>query len=240
MTPRKIALIGYGKMGKTIQQIALAKGHETPLIIDVDQASSLSDLTSEIDVAIEFSRPEVAVQNIKACFVAKVPVVSGTTGWLQHWDEVTQSCVELGGAFFYASNYSIGVNIFFALNKWLAEKMNHQPSYSIDLKEVHHTEKLDAPSGTAISLAEGILQHVDAKTSWINEPSEDRGKLLIISEREKDVPGTHLVKYQSDVDSIEIKHTAHSRTGFAQGALSAAEWLVGKRGVFGMDDMLQF
>ena len=240
MTLLNIALIGYGKMGKTIEKIALEKGHEIPLIIDLEQSGSLTDLSSEIDVAIEFSRPEAAVQNITACLEANVPVVSGTTGWHSHWDLVTGKCKDLQGAFFYASNYSIGVNIFFALNKWLAKKMNQQATYELDLKEIHHTEKLDAPSGTAITLADGILENIDRKIKWTNSSSNEKADLTIVSERIKDVPGTHEVNYRSHVDTISISHTAHSRAGFAEGALSAAEWLVGKKGVFGMEDMLKF
>jgi len=227
-------------MGRTIQEIALKKGHKTPLIIDIDQSGTLDDLSPAIDVAIEFSRPEVAVQNISACLLAQIPIVSGTTGWLDHWDQIIDLCNQKKGAFFYASNYSVGVNIFFAMNRWLAQKMNEQFNYDVEMTEIHHTEKLDAPSGTAITLAEDILENLDRKQEWINEPTREENLLPIISQRIAKVAGTHTIQYDSVVDTITIEHKAHSRLGFAQGALTAAEWLVGKNGVFGMQDMLKF
>ena len=234
----RIALIGYGKMGKMIHELASAKGHNVPLIIDLNQPGQLSDLDEEIDVAIEFSRPDAAVGNIQACLGAGVPVVSGTTGWLQHWDLIANEVNARSGALFYASNYSVGVNIFFALNTWLAEKLRSYDQFDVSVKEIHHTEKLDAPSGTAITLAEGIIQHQPKKTHWINEDANDSHALSIISERMAKVPGTHSVTYASTIDTIKIEHVAHSRIGFAQGALRAAEWLVGKQGIYGMSDLL--
>jgi len=235
----KIALLGYGKMGKTIEPLALQNGHEIVLKIDADnQPKRTLENVRKADVAIEFTQPEAVVDNLKLCFEAGVPVVSGTTGWLERFAEIEEACKKAEGAFFYASNFSIGVNIFMAVSRHLAKLMNEQPQYDVAMNEIHHTEKLDAPSGTAITLAEGILEHLQRKTSWKNEATDSANVLPILSERIKNVPGTHLVTYSSDVDTIEIKHTAHSRQGFAQGALTAAEWLVGKKGVFGMTDLL--
>ncbi len=237
----KIALIGYGKMGKTIERIAINRGHEVVLKID-DQ--NLSDFTPEnlqkADVAIEFTRPEAAVRNIETLLAAGVPTVCGTTGWLAAFESIKSFCEAKNGAFFYASNFSVGVNIFFAVNRYLAAMMNEQPQYHVSMKEIHHTQKLDAPSGTAITLAEGVLEKVKRLTHWVGEPSADTNALPIISERIDPAPGTHVVTYDSAVDSIEITHTAHSREGFATGAVVAAEWLVGKKGVFSMKDMLGF
>lgn len=237
----KIAIIGYGKMGKTIERIALEKGHEIVLKIDVENRSDFTkENLQKAEVAIEFSRPESAFENIADCLRAGVPTVSGTTGWLDKLKEAKQICMETGGAFFYASNYSIGVNIFFALNEQLAKMMNDFPSYKVQLEEIHHTQKLDAPSGTAITLAEGVLDNLTRKEKWINEPEHSSTDLSILSKRIEKVPGTHRVTYSSVVDTIEIKHTAHSREGFAAGAVMAAEWLVGKKGFFGMKDLLGF
>ena len=235
-----IALIGYGKMGKTIEKIALDKGHQVSIIIDLQTAHSLSDLHPGLDVAIEFSRPDAAQENLSACMRAGVPVVSGTTGWLEAWEDIVKICEEENCAFFYASNYSIGVNIFFELNKWLAKKMSGFEQYQIDIKEIHHTEKLDAPSGTAITLAEGIVEQQDRMQRWCKGAAEQIDEIPIFSERESDVPGTHVINYRSEIDTISISHTAHSRLGFAHGALRAAEWLVGKKGVFSMSDLLEF
>lgn len=237
----KIALIGYGKMGKTIERIATGRGHEVVLKID-DQ--NLAEFTPEnlqkADVAIEFTRPEAAVKNIETLLAAGVPTVCGTTGWLAEFDRIKSLCEGQNGAFFYASNFSVGVNIFFAVNRYLATMMNEQTQYSASMKEIHHTQKLDAPSGTAITLAEGILANVKRLTHWVNETSTDASALGIVSERVDPAPGTHVVTYDSAVDSIEITHTAHSREGFATGAVVAAEWLVGRKGVFSMKDMLGF
>jgi len=235
----KIALLGYGKMGKAIEEIAMNKGHEIVLRIGSHNRKALttSQLT-EADVAIEFSRPESAVENLLACFEAGIPVVSGTTGWLGRLDLVEQKCSSANGAFLYASNFSIGVNIFFEVNRVLAMMMNLHPQYDLSMTEIHHTQKLDAPSGTAITLAEDILQEIERKAAWVNQEAEKEDELSIISKRIDKVPGTHEISYHSAVDSIEIKHTAHSRTGFASGALLAAEWMIGKKGSFRMKDVL--
>ena len=237
----KIAIIGYGKMGKTIERLAISKGHEIKLIIDHDNIEDLStENLSKVDVAIEFSQPESAFNNILKCLEANTPVVSGTTGWTDKMDEIKSICSQNEGAFFYASNYSIGVNIFFEINRQLAKMMNNFPDYQISMEEIHHTQKLDAPSGTAITLANGIISNVERKASWLNEATSDDNLISIISKRIDIVPGTHSVSYTSVIDSIDIKHTAHSRLGFAGGALQAAEWIVGKKGCFGMKDMLGF
>ncbi len=235
----KIALLGYGKMGKTIEPLALQNGHEIVLKIYADNQDKLTlENVKQADVVIEFTQPEAVVDNLTLCFQAGVPVVSGTTGWLERFPEVKAACTKAGGAFFYASNFSIGVNIFMAVSQHLAKLMNEQLQYDVAINEIHHTEKLDAPSGTAITLAEGILENLQRKTSWKNVATAEPEVLPILSERIENVPGTHMINYQSDVDTIEIKHTAHSRQGFAQGALAAAEWLVGKKGIFGMTDLL--
>ncbi|MBK8585329.1 MAG: 4-hydroxy-tetrahydrodipicolinate reductase [Bacteroidetes bacterium] len=244
----KIALIGYGKMGKTIEQIALKRGHQIVLRVDVNNSKYIDtgDLRGA-DVAIEFSQPDSAPENIRKCFKAGVPVVCGTTGWMDQLDSVSKDCKESSGAFFYASNYSIGVNLFFEVNKKLAELMNSQPQYDeVLIHESHHLAKLDSPSGTAISLAEQVIEKMDRVKHWVNYKTdesvtmgaESEGELPIFSTREDEIPGTHIVKYFSDVDEIEIVHKALSRQGFAIGALTAAEWLQGKKGVFTMKDML--
>lgn len=237
----KIMLIGYGKMGKTIEQIALNRGHQVPVKIDVNNHNDLLSASSKtVDAAIEFTQPESAFENVKACLERGIPVVCGTTGWLERKKEIEEICKSNSGAFFYASNYSIGVNIFFHLNKYLANVMKNFPEYQIEMEEIHHTQKKDAPSGTAITLAEGIFEKNSSRQKWVNERTNDPNSLGIISKRIENVPGTHTIFYESKVDTIEIKHTAHSREGFAGGAVTAAEWLVGKKGVFGMDDMLKF
>lgn len=243
----KIALIGYGKMGKTIEKIAQSRGHEIVLRLDVNNPDDFH-LLNQADVAIEFTRPESAVGNLEKCIKLGVPVVCGTTGWLRHFDDIASLTQSSESAFFYASNYSIGVNIFFEINRKLAEMMQTQPQYSVSLEEIHHTQKLDAPSGTAITLAEGILQNISRKTRWICEeeahPNANADKteqdLVIMSKRIDPAPGTHIIRYDSAIDSIEITHTAHSREGFATGAVLAAEWLLDKKGVFSMKDMLGF
>ena len=236
-----IALLGYGKMGKTIEQLATAKGHEIALKISSQNASDLNTGNmSGVDVAIEFSRPETAFKNISFCLNHGIAVVSGTTAWLDRMPEAKQLCNEKGGAFFYASNFSIGVNLFFALNRHLANMMEDQGQYDVQMEEIHHTQKLDAPSGTAISLANDILAQISRKRQWINEEASTPETLSIISKRIDLVPGTHSVVYQSEIDEIEIKHTAHSREGFARGALLAAEWIIGKQGYFEMSDLLGF
>lgn len=235
-----ITLIGYGKMGKAIEQIALHKGHEVTFKIDQNNHDLLHTLNgSKTDAAIEFTQPEQAFHNLKYCLENGIPVVCGTTGWLEKRKEIEAICQHNKGAFFYASNYSVGVNIFFHLNKWLAQVMNGYPDYQISTEEIHHTEKKDAPSGTSITLAEGILENYPSKTNWVNDAMGKANELPIVSKRIANVPGTHTIVYESAIDAIEIKHTAHSREGFAQGAVLAAEWLKGKTGVFGMDDLLK-
>ncbi len=236
----RILIVGYGKMGKVIEQIAISRGNEVPYKIDLSNTALFKTLTNkDVDVAIEFSQPESAYGNIKQCLENNIPVVSGTTGWLDKKPEIEKLCKETNGAFFYASNYSVGVNLFFHLNKILARIMNNYPQYEVSTEEIHHTQKRDAPSGTAITLAEGIINNVGRKQKWINAEAKQESELEIISKRIDPYPGTHTVMYNSKVDSIEIKHTAHSREGFAEGAVVAAEWLYGKKGVFGMDDMLK-
>lgn len=236
----KIALLGYGKMGKVIEKIALERGHEIILITDNLQTDfdTAINTISEIDIAIEFSAPEAAVNNLKWCFDFNIPVISGTTGWLAHLEETNNYCLQKNGAFIYASNFSLGVNLFFELNTQLAKMMHKFKQYSVSIEEIHHTQKLDAPSGTAISLAEQIIQNSDKK-NWALNPSNSED-LRITAQRIGDVPGTHSVFYSSDNDEIEIKHTALNREGFAVGALIAAEWLLNKKGVFTMKDVLGF
>lgn len=236
----KIALIGYGKMGKEIERIAKDRGHEISCIIDVNNKSDFdSEAFKNSDVAIEFSAPVAAFDNYMKCFEANVPVVSGTTGWLDKIDIIKEACAK-GQTFFYASNYSIGVNIFFHLNKVLAKIMNNFPDYDISMEEVHHTQKLDAPSGTAITLAEDIIGLVDAKDKWVKEVTENDNEIAIGSVRHGETPGIHTVKYDSDIDKIVIHHSAHSRRGFAMGAVIAAEFTCGKKGFLGMEDMMSF
>ena len=237
----KIALVGYGKMGKTIEQIARNRGHEIVSIIDVNNPGDFeSEAFKQADVAIEFTTPATAFENYMKCFAAGVPVVSGTTGWLSRLDEVKRMCTEEGKTFFYASNFSIGVNIFFALNKYLAKIMNNFPSYDVRMTEVHHIHKLDAPSGTAITLAEGVLENLDRKERWTLETAEKPTDLPIHAIREGEVPGIHEIVYESDADTISIKHDAKSRAGFALGAVLAAEFTAGKKGFLGMNDLFHF
>jgi 4-hydroxy-tetrahydrodipicolinate reductase len=234
-------LIGYGKMGKAIEQIALKRGHTVPVIIDMNNGADLKKITSkDVDAAIEFTQPESAFENIKQCIENGVPIVSGTTGWLEKRPEIEALCKAKGGAFFYASNYSVGVNLFFHFNKYLARIMNKHPEYEVATEEIHHTAKKDAPSGTGITLAEGILENIDRKTKWVNEESKNANELSIVSKRIDPYPGEHTIVYSSAIDNIEIKHTAHSREGFATGAVMAAEFVAGKKGIFGMEDMLKF
>jgi 4-hydroxy-tetrahydrodipicolinate reductase len=235
----KIALIGYGKMGKTLEKIAQSRGHEVVLRIDMDNRSDFDKL-SEVDVAIEFTRPESAVLNLEKCVLAGVPVVCGTTGWLTEFERISSLCKTQNSAFFYASNYSIGVNIFFEINRRLADMMNGYPMYDVTMEEIHHTQKLDAPSGTAITLAEGIFENMPRKSNWVCNTEGSPADLKITAKRIDPAPGTHIVRYDSPIDTIEIAHTAHSREGFATGAVLAAEWLVGKKGVFSMKDLLGF
>ena len=235
----KIALIGYGKMGKAIEEIAVSKGHEIVLKIDL---SNTSDFTKEniqkANVAIEFTGPETAFENISKCIQWGVPVISGSTGWLDHFEKAKKLCEEKKGCLIYASNFSIGVNLFFEINKQVAALMEPYAHYDVSMTEIHHTEKKDAPSGTAISLAEQILANIGRKNKWVNKASNEASDLVIRSERIDPAPGTHSVTYDSPIDSIEISHTAHTRKGFASGAVLAAEFANQKIGTFTMKDVL--
>jgi 4-hydroxy-tetrahydrodipicolinate reductase len=235
----KIALIGYGKMGQAIEKLASVKGHEVVARIDAQNLDAWDRLDGKsCDVAIEFTRPDKAYRNITHCLESGLSVISGTTGWLDKLPEVQVLTEKTGGTFLHASNFSIGVNIFFMLNDYLAGKMRSHPQYEVKMEEIHHTEKLDAPSGTAVRLAEDILAHQPKKEGWINKASDDPTQLGIVSKRKANVPGTHTVEYASEWESIEIKHTAHNRDIFAAGALDVAEWIAGKTGYFTMKDYL--
>lgn len=229
----KLALLGYGRMGKEIEKIALERGHE---IVIKSNGEETFDITTA-DVAIDFSIPTSAFGNISECLTNNVPVVSGTTGWLDKYEEALQLCKANDGAFIYASNFSLGVNIFFEINKQLAKMMSVLDQYSVDMEEIHHTKKLDAPSGTAITLAEGIIENSN-KEAWVLDGEISEKEIPIKAVRTPDVPGTHTINYNSTVDSIEIKHTAHNRQGFALGAVVAAEWLLDKKGIYSMKDVL--
>jgi 4-hydroxy-tetrahydrodipicolinate reductase len=229
----KIALLGYGKMGKVIERIALERGHE--IVLKKDESNTYDGL-ADANVAIDFSVPSAAVSNISACFNSNVPVVSGTTGWLEHFDEMVTLCKEKNGGFISSSNFSLGVNIFFGLNEYLAKIMAPFDTYNVTMEEIHHTQKLDAPSGTAISLAKGVIENSNY-ANWTMDEAKGN-EIHIEAKRIGDVPGTHTVNYNSIVDSIEIKHTAHNREGFALGAVIAAEWLAGKQGIYSMKDVL--
>jgi 4-hydroxy-tetrahydrodipicolinate reductase len=238
----KIALIGYGKMGQTIERIALKRRHEIVSKIDIDnQEDFASAMFKSADVAIEFTTPSTAFENYLKCFIAGLPVVSGTTGWTSRMNEIKTLCETEGRTFFYTSNFSIGVNIFFAINRYLARLMNSFPTYDVDMTEIHHVHKLDAPSGTAITLAEDIIYNIERKKHWklIDEKS-DGSDLLITALRKDEVPGTHEICYTSDVDAITIKHDAKNREGFALGAVLAAEFAAGRKGFLGMKDLLKF
>ena len=235
-----IALIGYGKMGKAIEEIALEKGHDIILRISDE---NLEEFTTEhirqADVCIEFSTPYTAFANVKKCLEAGVPTVCGSTAWLEQLDEANSICMANNAAFLYASNFSVGVNLFFKINKMVAALMKSHPEYNVSMEEIHHTQKKDAPSGTAVTLAEGILENNDVKTHWVNNANTVAEALTIISKRIDPAPGTHTIQYDSDIDSITLTHTAHSRKGFASGALLAAEFLHTKKGVYTMDDVLK-
>jgi len=234
----KILLMGYGKMGKAIESIARQRGHE--IAGKIDPGAGLAfDFSTPVDVAIEFTQPESAASNIRTCIDHQVPVLSGTTGWLDQKSSIDAHCIQQRGTFFYASNYSLGVNIFFELNNHLARLMQAQP-YDVRMEEIHHTQKKDAPSGTAISLAEGILRNNNSKKKWTQGESTHPEDLIITSIRKDPAPGTHIITYTSPVDDIEIRHTAHSREGFASGAVMVAEWLPRQKGVLGMSDFLKF
>ncbi len=244
----KIALLGYGKMGQIIERFALDRGHEVVLKINVDNQEDLTvSNLRKADVAIDFSAPDAALGNIYACFDANVPVVVGTTGWYGELQQVKNDCLDRNNTLLYGSNFSIGVNLFFHMNKIMARLMNDYPAYDVQVEEIHHTQKLDAPSGTAMTIAEGIIENLDRKTEWVNEvegtPFDEVVKpeqLLISSQRTENVPGTHTVVYSSEVDDIEFKHTAHSRAGFALGAVIAAEWLEHKQGFYNIADIFNF
>lgn len=233
----KILLIGYGKMGKTIEAIAVSRGHE--IVGRIDVGDSLADFNQPADVAIEFTQPEAVVSNLKTCIDSGLPVVCGTTGWVQHQQDVEAYCRGKNGTLLYSSNYSLGVNIFFKLNEYLARIMDRYPQYNVSIDETHHTQKKDAPSGTAITLAQGVIKHLERKKEWVLGATEKSDALVINSFRVDPAPGTHVVKYQSTIDDLEITHTAHSREGFALGAVLVAEWLAGKKGIYTMDDFLR-
>lgn len=237
----QIALIGYGKMGKAIEEIALLRGHDVVLKIDIGNAADLTAAAlSKADVAIEFTGPESAFSNVMKCMEAGIPLVVGSTGWLENLQKAEAACLKNGAALLVASNFSVGVNIFFEINKKLAQLMAPHKDYDVTLEEIHHTQKKDAPSGTAITLAEQVLASIKSKTHWVNTPPEKPGELAIISKRIDPAPGTHTITYSSAIDDIEIKHTAHNRKGFATGAVLAAEFICGKKGLFTMKDVLGF
>lgn len=234
-----IALIGYGKMGQAIEKIAIERGHQVVLKIDIDTAHLFTrEALSGVDVAIEFTSPHSAFSNLMKLLEFQVPTICGSTGWLDKFEAVEEYCLQQSGSFLYASNFSVGVNIFFELNKKLAALMARHTDYTISLEEIHHTQKKDAPSGTAVSLAEEIMHAIPLKKAWVNHPSDFPEELQIISKRIDPAPGTHVVTYHSAIDDIEIKHTAHNRTGFATGAVMAAEFITGKKGIFTMKDVL--
>lgn len=236
----KIALLGYGKMGKEIEKIALERGHNIVLVIDINNTKDLTiHNLKKADVAIDFSIPESAFDNILLCFEAGVPIVSGTTGWLDKFNVISKICRDKNQTFFYASNYSLGVNLFFHLNRYLAKIMDGFESYDISMTEIHHTQKLDAPSGTAITLANDIIQHINRKKNWELTDNPAKNSIGIKALREGSVPGTHIINYDSEIDYIEIKHVAKGRKGFAFGAVLAAEFIKGKKGMFSMDDLLK-
>ncbi len=244
----KIALLGYGKMGQIIERFALERGHEVVLKISIDNSEDLNTANlRKADVAIDFSTPGAVISNIYACFAANVPVVVGTTGWYGQLQEVKDECLLRNNSLLYGSNFSIGVNLFFHINKVMARLMNDFPAYEVQVEEIHHTQKLDAPSGTAMTIAEDIIDNLERKSEWVNElvgnPFEDvvaKEQLLIESHRIENIPGTHTVVYSSEVDEIELKHTAHNRSGFALGAVVAAEWLNNKQGFYNIADIFNF
>ncbi len=234
----KVALLGYGRMGKEIETISIERHHEIVLKIDIDNPQDFTPQNlSNADVAIDFSIPSSAYENILKCFEANVPVVCGTTGWLDKYDEVVNICNQKEGTFFYASNYSLGVNLFFKLNKQLAQMMNRFSDYDVKIEEVHHIHKLDAPSGTAITLAEGIIGEIERKVTWKLDATDEEDIIGITAKRESEVPGIHKIKYDSTVDTIEIIHSSKSRKGLALGAVLAAEFISDKKGVFSMNDL---
>ncbi|WP_114749462.1 4-hydroxy-tetrahydrodipicolinate reductase [Pleomorphovibrio marinus] len=238
-----ILILGYGKMGKIISEIAEGRGHHISGKINIENTSDLENLDpTQVDVAIEFSQPEAAFGNISWCLEKGVPVVSGTTGWLEKRGEVEGLCLAKNGTFFYASNFSVGVNVFFKVNAFLAKLMKDQAAYKVSMEEVHHTEKKDAPSGTAITLADGVLDKIERLKEWTLDQGQPikESQLPITAKRIDPAPGTHIIRYQSEIDEIEISHTAHSRKGFAEGAVLVAEWIKDKKGILSMDDFLSF
>ena len=244
----KIAILGFGKMGQIIEQFATERGHDVVLKVNADNLEELTvSNLKNADVAIDFSTPDSVLQNIALCFDAGVAIVVGTTGWYGRLQEVKNQCIEGNNTLLYASNFSVGVNVFFFVNRVLAKIMNRYPQYEVQVEEIHHTEKLDSPSGTAMSIAEGIIGELNRKNEWVNELIGSHSELitkpdqlLIESHRIEDVPGTHTVIYSSEVDDIEFKHKAHSRAGFALGAVLAAEWVYGKNGFYDITDMFDF
>ncbi|MFR9603571.1 MAG: 4-hydroxy-tetrahydrodipicolinate reductase [Rikenellaceae bacterium] len=236
----KVAIIGYGKMGREIEKILIERGHTVPLIIDMDNSGDLNaENLADIDVAIEFTTPSTAYANLVKCIESKTPVVSGTTGWLDKFDELKALCAKCSGAMFYASNYSLGVNLMFRINKQLAQLMNKFNGYAVEVEEIHHIHKVDAPSGTAITIAEGLIENLDTKSGWVNDTTPQEGQIEIKSIREGEVPGTHTVTYESPDDILELKHTIKNRSTLAYGAVIASEFLCGKVGVYSMEDMLK-
>ena len=236
----RIAILGYGKMGKEIEKTAIERNHSIELIIDINNMSDLNkENLSKTDVAIDFSTPDSAYNNILTCFSANTPIVSGTTGWLDKFEDITRICREKNQSFFYASNYSIGVYLFSQINKYLAGLMNNFDNYNVEIEEIHHTQKLDAPSGTAISLAKDIISLLERKTNWELDKTSDNNSIKINAIREGNVPGIHTITYDSEVDTIEIRHSAKSRKGLALGAVMAAEFLYNKKGIFSMNNLLK-
>ncbi len=234
-----ILLIGYGKMGKEIEEVALSRNHTISHIFNSNDKENFEQIKeTAVDVAIEFTEPNSAYCNIKSCLQNNIPIVSGTTGWLKKMEEVKRICKDSNGSFFYASNFSLGVNLFFMINKYVAKLMEKYSDYNIQIKEIHHTQKKDAPSGTAVTLAEQILEEITRKKDWVLGETSSKNELSILAERVDDIPGTHFIAYDNKIDQIELKHTAKSRKGFALGAILAAEWIIGKKGFFGMEDML--
>ncbi|MDO9554162.1 4-hydroxy-tetrahydrodipicolinate reductase [Rhodonellum sp.] len=239
----KILLLGYGKMGKIIEEIGVSRGHQIIGKINIDNRAELEQIQPQnVDVIIEFSQPEAAISNIRWGLERGIPVVSGTTGWMEKKPEIEKLTADKEGTFFYASNFSIGVNVFFKVNQYLAQLMDEQSDYKVSIEEIHHTEKKDAPSGTAITLAEDIVKNIDRLSQWelTEEKPMPKDALPITSKRIDPAPGTHIIRYQSEIDDIEITHTAHSRKGFALGAVLVAEWIKDKKGVLTMDDFLSF
>lgn len=235
----RVAIIGYGKMGKAIEPILVSRGHQ--VVVKINSQNPLNvEMLDGIDVAIEISRPDLALSHIQMCLDAKVPVVVGTTGWYDQFENIKERVNKENLSLLYATNFSIGVHLAFALNEQLAKWMKNFPQYEPSIEEIHHTAKLDAPSGTGITMAEGILKHISRKKSWVNRSSQQPEELALTSIREENVPGTHSISYVSDVDTIELKHTAHNRSGFALGAVEAAEWLVGHPGIHSMQEFLNF